>query len=175
MLPLNNYMVATEPLSETAMRALIRERYAVADSRFVVNYYRFSADRRLLFGGGENYSFRFPADIRAFVRPHLLKVFPQLAEVRLDYGWGGTLAITVNRMPCFMRPQPNVWSASGYSGHGVAMATMAGRIMAEAIQGTLERFDIMHEVPMRPFPGGTMLRSPLLVLAMLYYSLRDRL
>ncbi|MCB1639539.1 MAG: FAD-binding oxidoreductase, partial [Thiothrix sp.] len=82
---------------------------------------------------------------------------------------------TVNRMPCFLRPQPNVWSAGGYSGHGVAMATMAGRIMAEAVQGTLTRFDAMHDVPMLPFPGGTLLRWPLLALAMFYYSLRDRL
>ncbi|MEZ5536054.1 MAG: FAD-binding oxidoreductase [Thiolinea sp.] len=174
IMPINNFMVATEPMSDAERQAIIRQRYAVADSKFVVNYFRFSADNRLLFGGGENYSFRFPADIKAFVRPHLLEIFPQLQDTRLDYGWGGTLAITLQRMPCFMRVAPNVFSASGYSGHGVAMATLAGKLMAEVVDGTSSRFDVMNRIKTYPFPGGTLLRWPLLVLAMSWYSLRDR-
>lgn len=175
VMPINNYIVATEPLPASLASTLIRQRYAVADSRFVVNYFRLSADNRLLFGGGESYSFRFPADLQGLVRPRLLAVFPQLQDVHLDYAWGGTLAITANRLPHFARIAPNVFSASGYSGHGVALATLAGKLLAEAVDGTLARFDVMEKIPTWPFPGGTLLRWPLLVTAMLYYSLRDRL
>ncbi|PID50028.1 MAG: FAD-dependent oxidoreductase [Proteobacteria bacterium] len=174
-MPINNYMIATEPLSETLAQELIRNRYAVADSRFVVNYFRLSADNRLLFGGGESYSPHFPKDIYALVQPRLLKIYPQLKDVQLDYAWGGTLAITLNRLPNFSRLAPNVLSASGYSGHGVALASLAGKLMAEAVSGSAERFDIMAKLPSYPFPGGVLLRWPLLVLAMVYYSLRDRL
>ena len=175
IMPINNFIVATEPLDDQQRRAIIKNHYAVADSRFVVSYFRFSDDNRLLFGGGENYSFRFPKDIQQFVRPNLLSVFPQLCDTRLDYGWGGTLAITVKRMPYLARLAPNVLSASGYSGHGVAMATLSGKLMAEVIHGNASRFDILSKLPAWPFPGGTLLRWPLLALAMTWYSLRDRL
>jgi gamma-glutamylputrescine oxidase len=175
VMPINNYIVATEPLSPAQVQDLIPKRYAVADSAFVVNYFRLSADNRLLFGGGESYSFEFPSDIPALVRPRMLAVFPQLAEAELDYAWGGTLAVTVNRLPYFTRLQPNVFSVSGYSGHGVALATFAGKLLSEVISGTAERFDLMAKLPNWPFPGGTLLRWPLLVTAMLYYSLRDRI
>lgn len=174
-MPINNFILATEPLSQSLANELIRDDTAVADSRFVINYYRLSGDRRLLFGGGENYSYRFPGDIKAFVRPHMLEVYPQLAETRIDYGWGGTLAITMNRLPYFARLSPTLLTAGGYSGQGVALATLAGQILAEAIAGTAERMDVMRQIPRYPFPGGQMLRWPLLVLAMTYYSLRDRL
>lgn len=174
-MPINNFMIATEPLSSDLARALIRNDVAVADSKFVVNYYRLSADRRLLFGGGETYSYRFPADIRSFVRPYMLAVYPQLEKTRVDFGWGGTLAITLNRLPYFARLSPNVLTAAGYSGHGVALATLAGQILADAVAGTAERMDLMANVPTHPFPGGRYLRWPLLVLAMTYYALRDRL
>jgi gamma-glutamylputrescine oxidase len=105
----------------------------------------------------------------------MLQIYPQLADVAIDYGWGGTLGITLNRMPCFARLAPNVLSASGYSGHGVALATLAGQILADAVEGTMARFDPMARIPTRAFPGGAALRSPLLVLAMLWYGLRDRL
>lgn len=175
VMPINNYIVATEPLTEAQTLDLIPNRYAVADSAFVVNYFRLSADKRLLFGGGESYSFKFPNDIRGLVRPRMLQVFPQLAEAKLDYAWGGTLAVTVNRLPYFTRLQPNVFSVSGYSGHGVALATLAGKLLSEVVSGTAERFEVMAKLPNWPFPGGTLLRWPLLVTAMLYYSLRDRL
>jgi gamma-glutamylputrescine oxidase len=173
VMPINNFIVATEPLGARA-REVLAEPVAVADTKFVVNYWRLSEDNRLLFGGGESYGYRFP-DIIKTVRKPMLEIYPQLAETRIDYAWGGTLAITVNRMPCFLRVQPNILSASGYSGHGVALATMAGRVMAEAIAGQAERFDLMARLPQPRFPGGVTLRWPLLVLAMAWFSMRDRL
>lgn len=175
VMPINNFIVATAPLGESRARALIAEDLAVADSRFVVNYFRLSADHRLLFGGGESYGWRFPKDIRALVRPRMLAIYPGLRDVALDHAWGGTLAITVNRMPAFQRLGPTVFSAAGYSGHGVAIATLAGKLIAEAVGGTAERFDLFARLPQPAFPGGTALRWPLLVLAMSWYALRDRL
>ncbi|MGI9293461.1 MAG: NAD(P)/FAD-dependent oxidoreductase, partial [Pseudomonadales bacterium] len=175
IMPINNFVLATEPLSETQARELIRDDVAVSDTFFVINYWKLSADNRLLFGGGENYSSRFPRDMKAFVRKYMLRVYPQLENTSVDYAWGGTLAITLKRMPHFGRLAPNVFFAQGYSGHGVSTATMAGKLMAEAVSGTAERFDIMAAVPTYSFPGGTLLRWPGLVAGMLYYSLRDRL
>jgi len=171
VMPINNFIVATEPLGDVAP---LTEDVAVADSRFVVNYWRQTPDGRMLFGGGESYGYRFP-DIAATVRKPMLRVYPQLKGVKLEYAWGGTLAITVPRVPCFRQVHSNVWSASGYSGHGVAMATMAGRILAEAITGQMGRFDVMAALPQPRFPGGARMRHPILVLAMTWYSLRDRL
>lgn len=173
VMPINNFIVATEPLGDRA-RDILAEPVAVADTKFVVNYWRLSDDNRLLFGGGESYGWRFP-DIVQTVRKPMLQVYPQLSDVRIDHAWGGTLAITMTRHPCFIRPRPNVLSASGYSGHGVAMATLAGRVLAEAVAGQAERFDLMARLPTPRFPGGVALRWPLLVLAMTWYSLRDRL
>ena len=175
VMPINNYIVATEPLPEALATSLIRDGACVSDSRFVVNYYRLSADRRMLFGGGESYGYRFPADVGAFVRRHMTRVFPQLRGTRIDYAWGGTLAITRSRLPCFRRIRGNVVSASGYSGSGVALATCAGAIVAEAIDGVATRFDVMSALPTPPFPGPPAMRAPLLALAMTWYALRDRL
>ncbi len=175
VMPINNYIIATEPLGAGRARELIRDDVAVSDSKFVINYYRLSADKRLLFGGRESYSYRFPRDIKNFVGKAMLKIYPQLRDVRIDYGWGGTLAITMSRMPHLARLAPNVLSASGYSGHGVAMATLAGKLLADAIGSTSQSFDVMANVPTPRFPGGTMMRWPLLVLAMTYYSLRDKI
>lgn len=175
VMPINNYIVATEPLGDDRARALIRDDVAVADTRFVVNYFRLSSDRRLIFGGGESYGYRFPRDIAAKVRPRMLAIYPQLAEARIDHAWGGTLAITTDRVPAYQRLGPNVLSAAGYSGHGVALAVLAGQLMAAAVQGTAERFDMLAALPQRPFPGGPRLRAPLLALAMSWYALRDRL
>lgn len=172
VMPINNFIIATEPLGDRAAKVL-RENVAVADTKFVVNYWRLSEDNRLLFGGGESYGYRFP-DVARTVRKPMLEVYPALRDIRIDYAWGGTLAITMNRMPCFVKPKPNVFSASGFSGHGVAMATLAGRIMAEAVAGQAERFDIMAGLPQPRFPGGAMMRWPLLVAAMSWYAMRDR-
>ncbi len=175
IMPINNFIVATDPLGEQRCRELIRDPVAVHDSLFVLNYFRLSADGRLIFGGGENYRRRFPADIGSFVRRQLLHVFPQLSEERIAYAWGGRLAITMNRMPHFGRLGPDICFAQGYSGHGVAMATLAGQLLAEAVAGTAERFDVFARLAPPPFPGGTLLRWPGLVLGMLWYALRDRL
>jgi gamma-glutamylputrescine oxidase len=175
VMPINNFIVATEPLGQEFAESLIAQDVAIADSKFVVNYFRRSADNRMLFGGGETYSYRFPKDIKALVSKPMLEVYPQLASVKLDYAWGGTLGITMNRMPSFMRLSHTSYSLSGYSGHGVGMATMAGKIVARAIQGQAEQFDTMAAIPAPGFPGGATFRWPGLVLAMTWYSLRDRL
>ncbi len=173
VMPINNFIIATEPLGDAA-KDILSEAVAVADTRFVVNYWRLSEDNRLLFGGGESYGYRFPDIIKTVSKP-MLQVYPQLAKTRITHAWGGTLAITVNRMPCFTRPGQNVLSASGYSGHGIAMATLAGKLMAEASAGQMERFDLMASLPQHRFPGGAALRWPLLVTAMTWYAMRDRL
>ncbi len=175
VMPINNFIVATEPMAPEARDALIRGNHAVADSKFVINYFRFSEDNRLLFGGAESYGYRFPADIAALVRKPMLEIYPQLAGTKITHAWGGTLGITMNRMPHFERLAGNILTASGYSGHGVALATLGGKLAAEAIAGQAERFDLMADLPTRPFPGGAALRWPLLVLAMVWFSLRDRI
>lgn len=175
IMPINNFILATEPLTAAEAKALIRDDVAVADSKFVINYFRLSADKRLLFGGGENYRRSFPRDIKAFVRKYMLKVYPQLKDTRIDYAWGGTLAVTVNRMPHFGNLDGKVFYAQGYSGHGVAMASLAGKLIALAITGNSEKFNLLKDIPTRTFPGGRYLRWPALVLGMLYYSLLDKL
>lgn len=175
IMPINNFMVATEPLGEERALSIIDGYYGVHDTRFVVNYFRLSSDHRLLFGGGENYRAGFPSDIGRFVRPYMLKLFPQLADVALDFAWGGTLSVTVNRLPHVGRLPPNVWFAQGYSGHGISTASFAGKLLAEAIGGDTARFDELQNLPTLTFPGGTLLRYPGMVLGMLYYGLRDRL
>lgn len=173
-MPINNFMLATTPLDPERARRINRDNLAVVDSRFVVNYFHNSPDQRLIFGGGENYSPRFPRDIGAFVRRCMLKVYPDLADVGVDFAWGGTLAITLKRMPHFGRDGPVFW-AQGYSGHGVAMANMGGKLIADAVAGSAERFDVMARLPHVRFPGGRMLRWPGLVAGMLYYAMLDRL
>lgn len=175
IMPINNFIIATEPLSEDCVNEINPKDIAIADSRFVVNYYRLSADKRLLFGGGENYSHNFPRDIESFVRKPMLEIYPQLADTPIDYAWGGTLAVTLNRMPHFGRlGKHNTYFAQGYSGHGVAISTLAGKLIAEAIAGEAEKFDLFGKLPTRSFPGGDWLRWPGLVLGMGYYALRDR-
>lgn len=174
VMPINNYIAVTEPLGARA-RTLIRNGAAVADSRFVVNYFRLTPDDRLLFGGGESYRRALRANVPAFVRPFILKVFPQLADVRIDYGWGGTLGITMTRNPFVRRLSERVLVAAGYSGQGVLLAPLFGRILAEAVAGRLDRLAVLERFPVPAFPGGTALRYPLLVAGLSYYALRDRL
>ncbi|HET6158439.1 MAG TPA: FAD-binding oxidoreductase [Dongiaceae bacterium] len=174
IMPIANFLVATEPLSEAEADALIPNDASVCDTRFVVNYFRLSGDRRMIWGGGEKYSPSPPADIPAFVRPHMVRVFPQLADKKIEYGWSGMVGITMSRLPNLGRIG-NIFYAQGYSGQGVAITGIAGKLIAEALSGTAERFDVFGNLPHRAFPGGTALRHPLLVLAMLWYALRDRL
>ncbi|MGI3168100.1 NAD(P)/FAD-dependent oxidoreductase [Pseudooceanicola sp. C21-150M6] len=174
VMPINNYVIATEPLGDDAARVLTRD-IAVADSKFVVNYYRLSEDKRLIFGGGESYGYRFPRDIAAKVRKPMTQIYPHLRDVRIDYAWGGTLAITMKRLPFFSRLAPNILTASGYSGHGVGTATHAGQLLAAAVEGQASGFDAMSRLPTPTFPGGGGLRTPLLIAAMSWFALRDRL
>ena len=174
VMPINSFIGATAPLGEKAAQVLTRD-IAVADSKFVVNYYRLSEDNRLLFGGRESYGIGFPKDIETALHARMVGLFPQLAGVGFDYVWGGTLGITMSRLPAVQRIAPNVISASGFSGHGVALSGIAGKVMAEAVIGQASRFDVMATLPTPSFPGGGAMRAPLLTLAMTWYAMRDRL
>ncbi|MQT12507.1 NAD(P)/FAD-dependent oxidoreductase [Segnochrobactrum spirostomi] len=175
LMPLNNFIITTEPLGEDLARSLIANDAAVVDGRFVVYYFRLTEERRLLFGGGETYGYSFPADIAGFVRGHMLKIYPQLSNVRIDHAWGGTLAITTSRLPLVRRLSPRVTVAAGYSGKGVVIAPWCGKVVADAISGGDADLSLLARFPVLDFPGGKVLRSPLLVAAMTFYALRDRL
>lgn len=174
IMPINSFICATEPLGDRAADILARD-IAVADSKFVVNYYRMSEDKRFLFGGRESYSVAFPKDINTALIARMISLFPQLKDTRIDYVWGGTLGITMPRLPAIQRIAPNIVSAGGFSGHGVALSGLAGKVMAEAIAGQAERFDTLAALDVPNFPGGSAFRTPLLTLAMTWYGLRDRL
>ena len=176
VLPAGSYVIATEPLSEAQAQALLPQNMAVCDQRVALDYYRLSADRRLLFGGACHYSGRDPADIAGYMRPKMLQVFPQLAQVRIDYQWGGMIGIGANRLPQIgrLKEQPNVFYAQAYSGHGLNATHLAGQLLAEAISGKASRgFDLFAQVPHMTFPGGKHLRSPLLALGMLWHRLKE--
>ena len=175
IMPINNFIVATEPLDEATANRINPLNASLSDSLFVINYWKLSEDRRLIFGGGETYSDKFPESITDFVRPKLLAIYPELSNVRLAYGWGGTLAITRNRMPDLGVHKGVVYYAQGFSGHGIPTATMAGKLIATAIDAGCDDFDLMSGLKTLKFPGGPLLRRPSLVAGMLFYSLRDRL
>ncbi|WP_296425139.1 FAD-binding oxidoreductase [Yoonia sp.] len=174
VMPINSFICATEPLGDRAAAVLARD-IAVADSKFVVNYYRMSEDKRFLFGGRESYSMGFPHDISTALVARMTHLFPQLKGTRIDYVWGGTLGITMTRLPAIQRVAPNIVSGAGFSGHGVALSGLAGKVMAEAIAGQAGRFDTLAGLQVPNFPGGSAFRAPLLTLAMTWYALRDRL
>ncbi|MBS0378198.1 MAG: FAD-binding oxidoreductase [Proteobacteria bacterium] len=169
------YIVATEPLGRERAAQLIANNSAVCDMNWVLDYYRRSADDRLLFGGRVNYSGLKSFDAPAATRARMLRVFPQLSDVKVEYAWGGEVDITLNRAPHFGRLAPNVYFLQGFSGHGIALTGIAGKLVAEAIGGTAERFDVFARIPHANFPGGMALRRPALVLAMLYFRLKDLL
>jgi len=176
VLPAGSYIIATEPLAPDVAANLIPQNLALCDQKVGLDYYRLSSDRRLLFGGACHYSGRDPADIAAYMRPQMLKVFPQLANVRIDYQWGGKIGITANRFPQVgrLRQHPNVFYAQGYSGHGLNVTHWCAKLLGEAIHaGQSQGFDVFSAVPHMTFPGGPMLRSPLLALGMLWYRLRE--
>jgi gamma-glutamylputrescine oxidase len=175
IMAVGTYIVATEPLGAERARALITNNAAVADSNWVLDYFRRSADHRLLFGGRVNYSGLSTFDAPGATRRRMVAVFPQLADVKLEYTWGGDVDITLNRAPHFGRLAPNVYFLQGFSGHGITLAGIAGKLTADAIAGTAERFDVFAKIPHGNFPGGAALRRPALVLAMLYYRLKDLL
>lgn len=169
------YIVATEPLGAERARKLIANNAAVSDMNWVLDYFRLSGDHRLLFGGRVNYSGLSSFDAPSATRARMLAVFPQLGDVRVEYSWGGDVDITMNRAPHFGRLAPNIYFLQGFSGHGIALTGIAGKLVAEAIAGTAERFDVFTRIPHSNFPGGPALRRPALVLAMLYYRLKDLL
>ncbi len=170
-----NYIVATEPLGEERAARVLPRNDALSDANFVLDYYRLSADRRLIYGGEVSYTGREPRGLQQRMDAKIARLFPALRGVRIDYRWGGEVAITLNRAPDFGRLDNNLYYAQGYSGHGMALAGLAGKLIADAIAGQSERFDVFSAVPHRPFPGGRRLRTPLLVLATTFYKLRDRL
>lgn len=170
-----SYVIATEPLGARRARQLIENNAAVCDSNWILDYFRRSSDHRLLFGGRVNYSGIEARAIAPATRARMLRVFPQLADARIDYAWGCLLDITLNRAPHFGRLAPNVYFLQGFSGHGIALAGMAGVLVAEAVAGTAERFDVFARISHNDFPGGMLLRRPTLALAMLWYRLRDLL
>ncbi|MDP4872443.1 MAG: FAD-binding oxidoreductase, partial [Sphingorhabdus sp.] len=170
--PIMNYNIATAPLPNADQ--LLPSDASIADSRFVLNYFRLSADKRLIFGGGEKYVRRPPAYIAGFVRKHMVEVFPSLAQTRIDYAWGGAVGVTMNRLP-HMGRKGNVFYAHGFSGHGALVTTVAGEVMAEAVLGTMSQFDVFASLPHSRFPGGKWLAQPLATLGLLYYAMRDRL
>ncbi|MDR7116725.1 FAD-binding oxidoreductase [Caulobacter sp. BE254] len=174
VMPINNFLLATEPLGARA-ETIIRSGAAVADSRFVINYFRKSPDGRLIFGGGENYRPGFPPDLKAFVRRHMLKVYPDLADVEVTHAWGGTLGITVHRAPFVRELAPGVRIAAGYSGQGVMLAPWFGKLLADAALGEGEGVELLARLPTPPFPGGRLLRWPLTVAGLSWFALRDRI
>jgi len=174
IMPVTSYIVTTEPLGENSAKSLIRDNDAVATTNFIVDYFRLTGDSRLLFGGRASYSTLEPPNLGAYMRPRMLSVFPELKDVKIDHAWGGYIAITSNRIPDCGRLEPNIYYAHGYSGQGVALAGMYGKLMAECVKGHAERFDLLARVRHLPFPGGP-IRTPMLVAAMLFYRIRDAL
>ncbi|SHI23918.1 NAD(P)/FAD-dependent oxidoreductase [Ferrimonas marina] len=175
VMPVGTYITATEPLGEEQAQALIRNNMAIADINFVLDYFRLSADHRMLFGGRVSYSRLDPINLQGAMAKRMHAVFPQLQQVKQEFTWGGYVGITMNRAPHFGRQANNIFFAQGFSGHGIALTGMAGTLMAEAVAGTAERFDLMARIPHHDFPGGRLLRTPALVLAMAWYRMRDML
>jgi gamma-glutamylputrescine oxidase len=175
ILGVGTYIIATEPLGEERVRALLPSNAAIADINWILDYFRRSADHRLLFGGRVSYSAVQPPRLAESMATRMRRIFPTLADVKVAYAWGGYLDITMNRAPDFGRLAPNVFYLQGFSGHGMTLTGLAGKLVAEAVAGSAERFDVFARIPHRDFPGGALFRRPSLVLAMLYYRLRDLL
>ncbi len=173
--PAGSYIIATEPLPEHVAESINRKDVAVCDLNNVVDYYRLSADRRLLYGGACNYSGRDPASIRSYILPRMLAVYPQLKDVRIDYEWGGKIGITLRRIPIVGRIGSNVYYCQGYSGHGVCPTHVMGEVMADAVAGTMERFDLFADMRPIRIPGGQWFGNQIIALGMLYFKLKDRL
>jgi gamma-glutamylputrescine oxidase len=175
ILGVGTYIIATEPLGEERARSLLPSDAAIADINWILDYFRRSADHRLLFGGRVSYSALQPPRLAESMRKRMLRIFPGLAGVKVAYSWGGYLDITLSRAPNFGRLAPNVFYMQGFSGHGMSLTGLAGKLVAEALAGTAERFDVFARIPHRDFPGGSLLRRPSLIAAMMYYRLRDLL
>ncbi|KVO23978.1 FAD-dependent oxidoreductase [Burkholderia ubonensis] len=175
IMPVGTYVIATEPLGDARAAALMPARAAICDSRFVLDYFRPAPDTRLLWGGKVSYSKRPPRRLADAMRKDMLKTFPQLADVKIDYAWGGFVDMTMNSAPHFGRVAPTIYFAQGFSGHGVNTTALAGKLITEAIDGQASRFDLFGKIRHRDFPGGAALRTPALVLAVSWYRLLDAL
>jgi glycine/D-amino acid oxidase-like deaminating enzyme len=173
VIPAGSYMIATERLDPALAMKLLPQDMAACDQRVTLDYFRLSADKRLLFGGLCNYSGRDPRSISATLRPKMLKVFPQLGDAEIDFEWGGYIAISINRIPQLGRIGENSYYAQGYSGHGLAPSHLAGKIIADAIGGDLERFDVFERIGHWKLPGGKWFANPALALGMLYYRMKE--
>ncbi|MCA6063517.1 NAD(P)/FAD-dependent oxidoreductase [Thalassolituus marinus] len=174
-MPCGTQVITTEPLSEELQRELLPQDYCVEDSNYLLDYYRISGDGRLIYGGGVTYGAREPGKIESLIRPKMLKTFPQLKDVKVDYAWTGNFLLTLMRLPQFGRIGSNIYYAQGYSGHGVTSTHLAGELIASAIQGQAERFDVFASLPQYPFPGGRLLRVPYTAMGAFYYDMRDKL
>ena len=174
-MPCGTQVIATEPLGDERAASLLPQDYCVEDCNYLLDYFRLSADKRLIYGGGVVYGARDPADIDAIIRKKLLKTFPQLHDVRTEFAWTGNFLLTLSRLPQVGRIGDNIYYSQGCSGHGVTYTHLAGKILAEALRGQAERFDAFANLPHYPFPGGRQFSAPLSALGALYYSLRDRL
>lgn len=174
-MPCGSQIITTEPLSADMALSLLPDNYCVEDCNYLLDYFRLTADNRLLYGGGVVYGAQDPADIEARIRPLMLKTFPQLKKVRIDYRWTGNFLLTLSRMPQFGRLENNVYYLQGDSGHGVTLTHLAGRLIAEVLRGDAERFDAFAQLPHLPFFGGRHLQVPFTALGAAYYALRDRL
>jgi gamma-glutamylputrescine oxidase len=175
IMPVGTYIIATEPLGEARITQLVRKNVAVSDTNFVLDYFRRSADHRLLFGGRVSYSGVDAFNTAQATRKRMVSVFPQLAATKVEYAWGGYVDITMSRAPDFGRLAPTIYYLQGFSGHGIALTGIAGKLVADAIAGQAEHFDVFARIQHRNFPGGRLLRMPSLVLAMLWYRMRDLL
>ena len=174
-MPCGSQIVVTEPLSKQQARSLITNNYCVEDCNYLLDYYRLTADNRLLYGGGVVYGAREPDDIEQLIRPKILKTFPQLKDVKIDYRWTGNFLLTMSRMPQFGRIEKNAYYMQGYSGHGVTCTHLAGKLLSEVLSGQAERFDAFAKLPHYPFPGGRLFRIPFTAAGAAWYTLRDRL
>jgi len=173
IIPAGSYIIATEALPRELANELLPKDSACCDQRVALDYFRLSADNRLLFGGLCNYSGRKPKDISAVLQPKMISVFPQLEDVRIDYEWGGYIAISINRIPQFGRIEGNTYFAQGYSGHGVAPTHLAGKMLADVVCGDSEQFDVFARVRHLKLPGGRWFANPALALGMMYYRIRE--
>lgn len=174
-MPCGTQVIATEPLPEELANSLLPQDYCVEDCNYLLDYYRLSADKRLIYGGGVVYGARDPADIESIIRPKMLKTFPQLASIKTDFAWTGNFLMTLSRLPQVGRLGNNIYYSQGCSGHGVTYTHVAGKVLAEALRGQAERFDAFASLRHYPFPGGHSLSAPLSAIGAAYYSLRDRL
>lgn len=175
MMPVGTYMIGTAPLDASLCRELLPSNAAVCDNNFILDYFRFSADHRMLFGGRVSYTTQTPSNLRALMARRMGEVFPQLRDARAEFLWGGFVDISMNRAPDFGRIGSNVYYLQGFSGHGVALTGLAGQLVAQAVAGQADRFDVFASLRHRRFPGGPLLRMPSLVLGTLYHRLRDAL